>query len=109
MSLNPWWAGVLALGALTASSAWAGDPAIGRQKAAACTVCHGALGLANAPEAPNLAGQSAMYLTSQLKAYRSGTRQHEVMSLMAKGLSDADIDNLSAWYESLKVTVAPVP
>ena len=30
------------------------------------------------------------------------------MSLMAKGLSDADIDNLAAWYESLKVSVAPV-
>lgn len=109
MSLKPWLAGAAALVALTASSAWAGDAALGRQKSAACTVCHGALGLANAPEAPNLAGQSAMYLTSQLKAYRSGARQHEVMSLMAKGLSDADIDNLAAWYESLKVSVAPVP
>ena len=102
-------AGGFALVALTASPAWAGDAVIGRQKAAACTVCHGVLGLANAPEAPNLAGQSALYVSAQLKAYRNGTRQHEVMSLMAKGLSDADIDNLAAWYESLKVSVAPVP
>ena len=50
-----------------------------------------------------------MYLVAQLKAYRGGTRQHEVMSLMAKPLSDADIDNLASWYARLKVEVRPVP
>jgi cytochrome c553 len=29
------------------------------------------------------------------------------MSLMAKPLSDADIDNLAAWFSSLKVQVTP--
>jgi cytochrome c553 len=86
-----------------------GDMAAGRQKAAACAVCHGPLGLSVLPDAPNLAGQPPMYLAAQLKSYRSGVRQHEVMSLMAKPLSDADIDNLAAWYGSLKVQVQPVP
>ena len=86
-----------------------GDVAAGRQKAAACAVCHGPLGLATLPDAPNLAGQSAIYLAAQLKAYRGGSRQHEVMTLMAKPLSDVDIDNLAAWYSSLKVQVQPVP
>jgi cytochrome c553 len=56
-----------------------------------------------APDAPNLAGQPALYLAAQLRAYRGGTRKHEVMTLMAKPLSDADIANLAAWFASIKV------
>lgn len=86
-----------------------GDVAAGRQKAAACVVCHGSLGLATLPDAPNLAGQPAPYLAAQLKAYRGGTRQHDVMTLMAKPLSDVDIENLAVWYSSLKVQVQALP
>jgi len=53
------------------------------------------------PNAPNLAAQPEMYLAEQLKAYRGGTRVHEVMSLMAKSLSDEDIADLSSWYASV--------
>lgn len=70
-----------------------------------CSACHGAKGIATAPDAPNLAGQSAIYTTAQLKAYRSGARKHEVMNVVAKPLSDADIDILSAWYASIKIEV----
>lgn len=45
----------------------------------------------------------------KFRAYRGGTRQHEVMSVMAKTLTDAEIDNLAAWFSSLQVTVQPVP
>jgi cytochrome c553 len=41
----------------------------------------------------------------QLKNYRSGKRHHEVMSVIAKSLTDAEIANLSAWYSAIKVTV----
>ena len=102
-------AALLCAASLLATSAFAGEAAQGRTKANACAVCHGPLGLAILPDAPNLAGQSAIYLAAQLKAYRSGARQHEIMSLMAKPLSDDDIDNLSSWYSSLKVQVQPVP
>ena len=57
------------------------------------------------PGAPNLAGQQAIYLSEQLKNYRSGKRQHEVMSYIAKPLTDAEIAQLSAWYNAIKVTV----
>ena len=43
------------------------------------------------------------YLSEQLKAYRSGERVHEVMSITAKGLGDADIADLAAWYASIEV------
>ena len=99
----------LVVGACLATSALAGDAAAGRQRAATCVVCHGPLGLATLPDAPHLAGQSAIYVAAQLKAYRDGGRRHEVMSLMAKPLSDADIDDLATWYASLKIQVQPVP
>ena len=96
-------AALLLAGACLAASGLAADVAKGRAKAAACSACHGPQGLAVAPDAPNLAGQPEMYLAAQLKAYRDGTRKHEVMSLMAKPLSDGDIEDLAAWFASRKV------
>jgi cytochrome c553 len=100
---------LLAIACVAGGPALAQDAKVGRQKAGVCAACHGPLGLSTTPDAPNLAGQPAEYVSAQLKAYRSGTRKHEVMSLMAKPLSDADIDNLAAWFASLKVQVTPPP
>lgn len=91
--------------AAAALPARAADAAIGKAKAAPCTACHGPMGIAIAPDAPNLAGQPESYVAAQLRAYRGGKRKHEVMSLMAKPLSDTDIDHLAAWYASIKVAV----
>ena len=88
-----------------APAAPAASAVAGKAKAAACAACHGPLGKATMPDAPNLAGQPAMYVAEQLKAYRSGARKHEVMSLMAKPLKDADIDDLAAWFASIQVQV----
>jgi cytochrome c553 len=46
-----------------------------------------------------------MYLVEQLKNYRSGKRSNEIMSVIAKPLSDADINNLAAWYASIQIEV----
>lgn len=103
------WRAVICMGALAAAAAapaaMAASAAAGKTKAAACAACHGPLGKSTMPDAPNIAGQPAMYLAEQLKAYRSGTRKHEVMSMMAKPLKDADIDDLSAWFASIQVQV----
>jgi cytochrome c553 len=96
---------LLLAGSCLCMSAGATDKAAGRAKAASCAACHGPQGLSLVPDAPNLAGQPPLYVAAQLKAYRDGTRKHEVMSLMAKTLSDADIDDLAAWFGSLKVQV----
>ncbi|MCY7316465.1 MAG: cytochrome c [Rubrivivax sp.] len=100
---------MLATLALLALPASAQDVAKGRQKAQACAVCHGPLGLSSAPDAPNLAAQPALYTAAQLRAYRNGTRKHEVMAVMAKPLTDDDIADLAAWYASLRVDVQPPP
>lgn len=83
----------------------AGDLAAGREKATPCGVCHGSDGIATRPDAPNIAGQTDLYLRSQLADYRSGRRMHPVMNVVAQGLSDEDIDDLVSWYSSIKLTV----
>lgn len=104
------WALALSVSAaLAAPAAWAADAVAGRQKASTCAVCHGLLGLSQTPDAPHLAGQPAMYLAAQLKAYRSGARRHEVMAVIAKPLSDDEIENLAAWYSSQKISVQSPP
>lgn len=96
-----------ALLACSAAAVNAQDLTAGRAKAQACAVCHGALGISTTPDAPNLAGQPALYVAAQLRAYRSGARKHEVMAVMAKPLSDDDIGNLAAWFAAIKVEATP--
>jgi cytochrome c553 len=94
---------VAAAALLVGAPGLAADAQAGRAKAQMCSVCHGPLGMATMPDAPNLAGQPANYLAQQLKHYRDGSRRHEIMTLMAKPLSDADIDNLAAWFSAIQV------
>ena len=84
------------------------DVAAGKQRAAAaCAVCHGPQGLSMQPNVPHLAGQPEIYLVEQLRNYRSGKRPHEVMGVIAKPLSNQDIDDLAQWYASLQLRVEP--
>ena len=99
---------VALLGTLAGPPARAGIDE-GRQKAQLCAACHGPWGRAAMPNTPHLAAQPAQYLSEQLKAYRGGKRNHDVMSLIAKPLTDAEIADLAAWYESLQIEVKPVP
>lgn len=97
---------ILALAGLVLSTpAVAADAAAGRQKAGACRTCHGIDGIAKIPIAPHIAGENQIYLETQLKAFRSGKREHEIMSVVAQSLSDEDIADLSAWYSSIALSV----
>jgi cytochrome c553 len=101
---------LLALGLLAPSlttPAQAGDIEAGRTGALSCAVCHGANGISQLPNAPHLAGQPAIYVVEQLKDFRSGKRSHEIMNLIAKPLSDTEISDLAAWFESIKIEVRP--
>ena len=91
------------------SAAHAGDTDAGKAKAQTCAVCHGPLGISTTPDAPNLAGQPAIYLATQLRAYRSGARKHEVMNVMAKPLTDDDITHLAAWFAAVRVEATAPP
>ena len=90
---------LLALG--LSNVAIAGDAAAGQEKSAACVACHGADGVATQGIYPNLAGQQEEYLVLSTKAYRDGVRSDDMMKMFVMSLTDADIENLAAYYASL--------
>ena len=73
----------------------------------ACVSCHGADGLAVALDAPNLAGEVNIYIDTQLKAFRNGKRQHEIMSLIAADMTDEEIRAVADWYAAIKLEITP--
>jgi cytochrome c553 len=76
----------------------AGDVAAGKAVSGNCTACHGETGIGSNPAWPNLAGQKAGYLANALKLFRAGLRKDPMMAGVTRGLSDADIANLAAFY-----------
>lgn len=73
----------------------------GKTKAATCAGCHGANGIGISEEFPNLAGQKQTYILKQLKAFKEGSRKDPTMSAMAAALSDAEMQDLAAYFSSL--------
>jgi cytochrome c553 len=78
----------------------AGNAAAGKDKAFACGGCHGDMGQGMGPY-PALAGKPAAALVKALEDFKSG-RVNSVMHGLTASLSDQDIENLAAYYASLK-------
>lgn len=89
---------------LSANAFAEGSAEAGQAKAATCVACHGVDGNSVNPEWPTIAGQHSEYITKQLNAFKSGARQNPLMSPMAAALSDADIDDLAAYFSSQTAT-----
>jgi cytochrome c553 len=82
-----------------------GDAERGAVLAQTCTGCHGIPGYYNANPAyhvPKLGGQNADYLEVALQGYRRGSRGHGTMQAQASTLSDQDIADVAAYFESFK-------
>src|SRR5689334_1464911 len=79
----------------------AGNVNAGAASSEACQACHGADGISISEDIPNLAGQKLGYVKAQLSAFKSGDRKHDVMNPIAKQLTDADIENLAAFWNSV--------
>jgi cytochrome c553 len=82
--------------------ALADDIAAGKAAAAVCSSCHGPAGISSSELWPNLAGQKKGYLVKQIKAYRDGVRTDPTMSSMAKIIPEDQIENVAAYFSSLK-------
>lgn len=68
-----------------------------------CIGCHGPAGKSPNPAVfPTTAGKSAEYIKTSLQEFRSQKRNNPMMTPMAAGLSDADIDNLAAYLSAQK-------
>jgi cytochrome c553 len=61
------------------------------ERFAVCLACHGPGGVSQLPLTPSLAGQPSFYAITQLFLFREGRRSSEVMTAVAKGMSDADL------------------
>ncbi len=94
------------IGAVAAGgTAVAGDVEAGRTKAYTCLGCHGIPDYVNVYptyHVPKIGGQHEEYLVAALKAYRDKTRSHGTMQANAGSLSDEDINDIAAYFASLK-------
>ncbi len=81
-----------------------GNASAGESKIAACIGCHGIIGYqASFPEVykvPKISRQNSKYIVSALKAYKSGERKHPTMRSVAMSLSDQDMADVAAYYET---------
>lgn len=86
------------LGLVVAVPAIAGDATAGKALTTACAACHGADGNSMAPTFPKLAGQGEKYLLKQLEDIKSGARTVPEMTGQLTSLSQADLENIAAYY-----------
>lgn len=100
---------VLLLVAFSASAASlaeaAPNPRTGAAISAQCAICHGSNGMSVAANIPNLAGQRYPYLLSQMRAFKNGTVKSAMMNQMARSLSEEQMEDLSAYFASIPITV----
>jgi cytochrome c553 len=89
---------------------WAGDAAdleVGRAKVEVCASCHGTDGNSTNSAIPSLAGQPPLYTYYQLLQFREGQRVDPQMSPFAMGLSDADMQDIAAYFAGQTPTAPP--
>lgn len=86
----------------TTGNAIAGDAAAGKAKYAQCASCHGqkAEGMPNLGK--KLSDKDAAYIKTQIDAFKSGARTNPMMDAMAKTITDTDIENLAAYFATIK-------
>lgn len=95
--------------ALAATAAQAGDPAVGKQKAAACSVCHGNETFGGIFYTLQLAGRDADKLSIKTNKYKTGKILHPMMNLATAFYTEKEIEDISAYYKSLGKPALTVP
>ncbi|HEV2111039.1 MAG TPA: cytochrome c, partial [Gammaproteobacteria bacterium] len=81
-----------------------GDPAKGKVDAYTCIGCHGVASYDNvypSYHVPKVAGQHAAYIVQALKEYKAGERNHKTMHAQASSLSEQQMQDIAAYFESL--------
>ncbi|SDH49537.1 MULTISPECIES: c-type cytochrome [unclassified Duganella] len=70
--------------------------------AATCAACHGTAGHTQGSTLPALAGQSQQALSASLHAFKTGKRDATIMTQIAKGYTDEQIELLAAYFAAQK-------
>ena len=86
---------------------WAGgDAAAGKLKTASCAGCHGQDGNSAIASFPKIAGLGEKYLTAQLRHIKAGERVIVEMTGMLDYMSDQDLQDMAAYYNSKKIQIS---
>ena len=96
-------AAALSFMTLTWAKAAHADAETGRQKALVCIACHGPGGNSASPAMPSLASQPQQFIVTQLFMFREGKRTDPQMSPFAAKLSNADLNDLAAYYSAQRL------
>jgi|APFre7841882630_1041343.scaffolds.fasta_scaffold17163_1 sulfide dehydrogenase cytochrome subunit len=91
---------IAALGAVHAT-AQGSDPNFGRNLAATCANCHGPNGVSVGP-VESLAGKPKDEIVRKMQEYKKGTKPATVMTQLAKGYTDEQIDLVAGWFAAQK-------
>ncbi len=91
---------VAALGAAYAT-AQGSDPNLGRNLAATCANCHGTNGVSAGP-VESLAGKPKDEIVRKMQEYKKGTKPATVMTQLAKGYTDEQIEIVAGWFAAQK-------
>ena len=94
-------AALLIAAAGTWPAAYAQDSSAVRGMAATCTHCHGTDGR-SVGVTPSLAGVDKGYIAQQMKDYKTGKRPGTIMHQLAKGYTDAQIEQIAAYFAAQK-------
>ena len=78
------------------------DAAAGQKKAQVCVACHGPNGNSTNPAMPALASQPQQFIVTQLFMFREGNRKDPQMSPVAAKLTNADLNDLAAFFSAQK-------
>jgi len=96
---------IILLIALLFNPVFAGDIKLGEAKFMQnCKQCHGPAGMGMASY-PKVSGNDIAYTIDRLKNYRAGVEigpNSSLMIMMARPLSDIDIENLAAYLKEAK-------
>lgn len=96
--------------AAMACPAAAQNPVAARSLAATCTACHGPDGVSVGGVPPSLAGKNRDYLLQQLRDFRDGKRPATIMHQHARGYTDAQLEQIAAYFSSVTPGAAtPAP
>lgn len=79
-----------------------------RTLAASCAACHGTQGNSQSIT-PVLAGLDASYFSTQMLAFKNGSRDSTVMHRHAKGITIDEIDHLAVYFSQQKRVSMPTP
>jgi sulfide dehydrogenase cytochrome subunit len=98
-------AALLTCGLSFSAASFAGG-ASGTMLAYTCAGCHGTNGISTGPAAPSIAGSDYDYLVDSMNQFKAGERRSTIMTRIAKGYTDAEIEAMSKFFADQKYVLA---